>query len=73
MGIAGKLSPSILSGEHCSANTSLEFIEEVLEKTKQFYGALPIELEYKGIISECESFIYNITKYIYLFTLCTNE
>lgn len=38
--------------------------------TIAFYDKIPQETVYKGIASECETFIQNINKYDYLFHLC---
>ena len=46
-----------------------DFIHEVKYKTLEFYKKLPQDVEYKGIVSECETFIHNINKYKYLFGL----
>ena len=70
MGINGKLGPSILKGISCETDNALDFIEQVKKKTILFYEGLPKETVYKGIVSECETFIQNINKYIYLFKLC---
>ena len=70
MGINGKLRPSILKGISCETDNALDFIEQVKKKTILFYEGLPKETVYKGIVSECETFIQNINKYIYLFKLC---
>ena len=65
MGINGKLGPSILEGISYETDNALDFIETIL-----FYEGLPKETIYKGIVSECETFIQDINKYIYLFKLC---
>ena len=70
MGINGKLGPSILEGISCETDNALDFIEQVKKKTILFYEGLPKETVYKGIVSECETFIQDINKYIYLFKLC---
>jgi hypothetical protein len=70
MGIAGKLQPNVLKGCMCDSLNALDFIEEVRSKTISFYNKIPQETIYKGIASECETFIQNINKYKYLFGLC---
>ena len=49
----------------------MEFINDVLIKTKLFYKSIPNDIDYVGIKSETESFIHNIKKYIYLFKKCS--
>lgn len=70
MGIHGKLKPNILKGMGCDHMEANEFIKDVINKTIIFYSKIPQDLIYKGIVSECETFIQNINKYIYLFKLC---
>jgi Sec7-like guanine-nucleotide exchange factor len=70
MGIEGTIEPNTVVGTLCEATNANDFINQVKDKTLDFYGSLPIELTYKGIVSESENFIYNINKYIYLFSLC---
>lgn len=70
MGIEGKIEPNAIIGTMCEVTNATDFINQVKDKTLDFYGSLPIELTYKGIVSESENFIYNINKYIYLFSLC---
>ena len=73
MGISGKVQPNVLKGTACDCLNALEFIDEVKEGTLAFYKSLPEEVVYKGIVSETETFIHNITKYAYLFRLCDNN
>lgn len=47
-----------------------DFISEVKSATIAFYDKITQETVYKGIASECETFIQNINKYDYLFHLC---
>ena len=70
MGINGKLPPNILKGISCEATNALDFIEEVRRNTINFYKKLPQDVMYKGITSDCETFIQEINKYVYLFKLC---
>ena len=58
------------SADIASTDNALDFIDQVKKKTILFYEGLPKETIYKGIVSECETFIQNINKYIYLFKLC---
>lgn len=70
MGILGKMRPDVIKGVECDSLNAIDFIEEVKAGTLEFYRLLPTEPLYKGITSECETFIQNITKYTYLFKLC---
>ena len=70
MGILGQISPMSVTGVesvHTSADT---FIKDVLHSTCLFYEGIPEDTVYLGIKSECETFIQNINKYVYLFSLC---
>lgn len=73
MGIDGKFEPDILKGNPCYSFDPYTFIVEVRVKTLEFYNKIPEEVIYKGIASECETFIQNINKYVYLFNLCKPE
>lgn len=73
MGISGKVQPNVLKGTTCDCLNALDFIDEVKKGTLAFYKNLPEEVVYKGIVSETETFIHNITKYTYLFRLCDNN
>jgi hypothetical protein len=70
MGILGQMKPDVISGTHSNSLNAKEFIEEVRVGTINFYNRIPQETIYKGIASECETFIQNINKYKYLFSLC---
>ena len=70
MGILGQMPPNVIRGIESSSNDALRFIDEVLSGTLPFYNNIPEETEYKGITSECETFIQQINKYKYLFKLC---
>mgnify|MGYP000130246980 FL=1 len=69
MGIYGRMLPNIIAGSPSSAITPKEFIYEVRKETLAFYDSLPKDSLHAGIRSECETFIHNINKYIYLFSL----
>ena len=69
-GILGKMQPNVIKGIPSNALNALEFITEVKVGTLTFYKSIPQETIYKGIASECETFIHNINKYTYLFKLC---
>ena len=70
MGILGKMQPNAINGVQSNTLNALDFINEVKLNTLSFYDKLPKETVYKGITSECETFIQNINKYDYLFRLC---
>ena len=68
-GILGKMQPNAIKGIPSDTLNASDFINEVKYKTLEFYKKLPQDVEYKGIVSECETFIHNINKYKYLFSL----
>ena len=70
MGILGKMQPNIIKGTSSDVLNAFDFINEVKSTTLTFYDKIPKEIIYKGIASECETFIQNINKYDYLFHLC---
>ena len=70
MGILGKMQPNVIKGIPSEALNAFDFISEVKYNTITFYESLPKDTIYKGIASECETFIQNINKYDYLFHLC---
>lgn len=70
MGILGKMAPNAVCGIPCDVLNAMDFIVEVKNKTQEFYNKIPEGSEYAGIRSECETFIHNIFKYRYLFSLC---
>lgn len=70
MGILGKMQPNVIKGTSSDVLNAFDFINEVKSATLTFYDKIPQETVYKGIVSECETFIQNINKYDYLFHLC---
>lgn len=70
MGILGKMQPNAIKGIASDALNAIDFIDEVRGATVVFYDKIPKDTVYKGITSECETFIQNINKYKYLFGLC---
>lgn len=70
MGILGKMQPNAIKGVVSDTLNAIDFIREVKAGTLAFYDKIPQETIYKGIASECETFIQNINKYDYLFSLC---
>lgn len=73
MGIYGRMLPNVIVGTASMSNTPKDFIYEVKAATLSFYEGLPQDAIHAGIRSECETFIHNINKYIYLFSLCDWE
>lgn len=69
MGIYGRMLPNIIKGIESPSLTPKEFIFEVRKYTLSFYEGLPQDSTHAGIRSECETFIHNINKYKYLFSL----
>lgn len=70
MGILGQMQPNVIKGTASNTLNAIDFIEEVKVGTLSFYDKISQEIIYKGITSECETFIQNINKYRYLFGLC---
>lgn len=70
MGILGKLQPNVIKGTESNTLNAIDFINEIQQLTLEFYNKIPQDVIYKGITSECETFIQNINKYKYLFGLC---
>ena len=70
MGILGQMQPNVIKGFLSNTLNAIDFINEVKSSTLVFYENIPKETIYKGIASECETFIQNINKYKYLFDLC---
>lgn len=69
MGIYGRMLPNVIVGTTSMATNAKEFIDEVRAATLAFYEGLPQDALHAGIRSECETFIHNINKYRYLFSL----
>lgn len=69
MGIYGRMLPNVIVGTTSMATNAKEFIDEVRAATLTFYEGLPQDALHAGIRSECETFIHNINKYRYLFSL----
>lgn len=73
-GIMGVLSvhlgPSDVKGDPGNAQNAQQFVDEVKAGTLSFYKQIPENPLYAGLKSECETFIQNINKFDYLFSLC---
>lgn len=69
MGILGKMQPNAIKGIASDTLNAMDLLNEVIENTIKFYENIPEGTIYKGITSECETFIQNLNKYKYLFSL----
>ena len=73
-GIMGVLSvhlgPSDVKGDPGNAQNAQQFVDEVKVGTLSFYKQIPENPLYAGLKSECETFIQNVNKFDYLFSLC---
>ena len=69
MGILGKMQPNAIKGIARDTLNAMDLLNEVIENTVKFYENIPEGTIYKGITSECETFIQNLNKYKYLFSL----
>ena len=70
MGINGRVRPDILIGISSNAIEPNTFISEIIENTLSFYSQIDSSVVYAGIKSETETFIHNLNKIKYLFSLC---
>ena len=70
MGINGRIRPDILMGISSNAIEPNTFISEIIENTLGFYSQIDSSVVYAGIKSETETFIHNLNKIKYLFSLC---
>jgi DNA-binding ferritin-like protein len=73
MGILGKMGPNDVEAVPAAASDAVSFIDEVLDAATDFYESIPSDTVYKGLSSETETFIQEINKYKYLFSLCDNN
>lgn len=67
------LGPNDVKGNPGGAQNADEFIKEVKSGTLEFYTQISSSPLYAGLKSECETFIQNINKYDYLFSLCDSK
>ena len=76
-GIMGVLSvhlgPSDVKGDPGNAQNAQQFVDEVKAGTLSFYKQIPENPLYAGLKSECETFIQNVNKYDYLFSLTDSK
>ena len=74
MGLLGvHLGPNDISGNPGNIDNATDFINQVKTETLSFYNSIPSDIQYCGLKSETETFIYNINKFTYLFSICSNE
>lgn len=64
------LRPNDVKGNPGNAQNAQQFVSEVKEGTLSFYKQIPENPLYVGLKSECETFIQNVNKYDYLFSIC---
>ena len=57
-------------GDPGNAQNAQQFVDEVKAGTLSFYKQIPESPLYAGLKSECETFIQNVNKFDYLFSLC---
>lgn len=71
MGVLGvHLGPNDVAGNPGNAATAQQLVDEVKAGTIAYYSRIPNDPLYAGLKSECETFIQNVNKYDYLFSLC---
>lgn len=70
MGIYGKVRPDILNGIPSDKLDAMSFVDEVISATLAFYESIETTSNCSGIKSETETFIHNLNKIKYLFSLC---
>ena len=64
------LGPNDVKGDPGTISCPIEFIQSVKQESLDFYTTIPEEPLYAGLKSEHETFIQNVCKYAYLFSLC---
>lgn len=70
MGINGRVRPDILNGISSDKLDAMSLIDEIISTTFSFYNSIESCACYSGIKSETETFIHNLNKIKYLFSLC---
>lgn len=74
MGVLGiHLGPNDVSGISSTASTASQLVKEVKDSTLAYYSKIPDSPLYAGLKSECETFIQNVNKYDYLFSLTDSK
>lgn len=67
------LGPSDVKGDPGNTENAKQFVDEVKAGTLSFYKQIPENPLYVGLKSECETFIQNVNKYDYLFSLTDSK
>lgn len=71
MGVLGiHLGPNDVAGNPGNASNALQLVSEIKQETLDYYSRIPDDPLYSGLKSECETFIQNVNKFDYLFSLC---
>lgn len=70
MGILGRMEPNCVHGNFPTPANALEFLNILGDKVELFYDKIPQNSTYVGVRGETESFIQQVYKYKYLFSLC---
>ena len=70
MGILGRMQANAIKPIMCECMNALDLLKEVRSYTTIFYTKIPQDPIYKGLTSECETFIQKLNVYNYLFSLC---
>lgn len=71
MGVLGiHLGPNDVAGNPGNASNALQLVSEIKQETLDYYSRIPEDPLYSGLKSECETFIQNVNKFDYLFSLC---
>ena len=71
MGVLGiHLGPNDVAGNPGNASNAMQLVSEVKQGTLDYYSRIPDDSLYSGLKSECETFIQNVNKFDYLFSLC---
>lgn len=70
MGIYGRMGNNDIFGIPCKIYDPIALINDIKNKTNRFYNGLDNSILYIGLRSEVETFIHELNKYIYLFSLC---
>lgn len=69
MGILGKIGPNSVNGDICDVNNAFDLTDCVGTTICLFYQSIPNTPCWKGVASECESFIQEVNRFSYLFSL----
>lgn len=71
MGIRGEhLNPNDIKPITDNSEDPYQFIKKLTADILSFRKNIPDKVIYEGMRSECDTFIHNLSKYNYLFSLC---